>query len=277
MHGAAKICRILQRGVTKGVCNNLEHKYNLVTGLLTSPIDTLRREYVEPLVVAGRFVGKAISRSFDLVRSSGSPEDFERKTRPLITMARNIARGVFQHPEEVIALGVDMLMPSGSAMVKRIQRLASFAKPGQLVSALHDSKQIAQKVATEAKVAQDVAHAVDPVKTVFEEGIKAAYAEQKAVQRVEKTVYATEDAINAFKHNFKYHPRIRARALQDPVAHNFPYSFDDIILQVKPTKQADGSLLFRKIGTLNNTDGVFELALNPETKTIFHRTFTRGK
>ena len=81
----------------------------------------------------------------------------------------------------------------------------------------------------------------------------------------------------AFKHNFKYHSRIRARALQDPTAHNFAYSFDDIILKVKPIKQADSSLLFRNQGTLNGKNGFFEIALNPDTNTIFHRTFVRGK
>jgi hypothetical protein len=80
-----------------------------------------------------------------------------------------------------------------------------------------------------------------------------------------------------FKHNFKYHSRIRARSLQDPSAHNFSYSFDDVILKVKPLKQADGSLLFRKQGTLNRNDGYFEIGLNPDTNIIFHRTFVQGR
>jgi hypothetical protein len=44
--------------------------------------------------------------------------------------------------------------------------------------------------------------------------------------------------------SFKYHERIRIRAVQDPVAHNFPYSFDEIILKVNPIKQKNGTLLF---------------------------------
>jgi hypothetical protein len=74
-------------------------------------------------------------------------------------------------------------------------------------------------------------------------------------------------------HQYKYHERIRARGVQDPKAHNFPYSFDKSILTAKPTVQQDGSLLYRKSGSLNGKNGVFEIALNPETKTIFHRTF----
>jgi hypothetical protein len=77
----------------------------------------------------------------------------------------------------------------------------------------------------------------------------------------------------AFKHTFKYHSRIRARALQDPVAHNFPYSFDDIILQAKPVIQKDKSLLYKYAGSLNGKEGFFEIGLNPSTNTIFHRTF----
>ena len=86
-------------------------------------------------------------------------------------------------------------------------------------------------------------------------------------------VRVASQGAKAFKHGFKYHPRIRARALQDPVAHNFPYSFDDIILRIKPVVQSDGSYLFRKAGSLNGKDGFFEIGLNPKTKTIFHRTF----
>mgnify|MGYP006891168576 CR=1 FL=1 len=82
---------------------------------------------------------------------------------------------------------------------------------------------------------------------------------------------------SAVKHQFKYHPRIQQRAMQDPIAHNFPYSFDDLILKSEPIMQNDGSLLFRLSGTLNGNDGFFELALNKESKTIFHRTFIRKR
>lgn len=80
-------------------------------------------------------------------------------------------------------------------------------------------------------------------------------------------------ADDAFKHGLQYHPRIRSGALQDPKAHNFPYSFDDVILKQGPIKQADGSFLYRLEGSLNGKNGFFEIAVNPETRTIFHRTF----
>lgn len=38
---------------------------------------------------------------------------------------------------------------------------------------------------------------------------------------------------NAFKHSFKYADRVRMRAVQDPVSHNFPNSFDDAYLVTK--------------------------------------------
>ncbi len=78
---------------------------------------------------------------------------------------------------------------------------------------------------------------------------------------------------DAHEHTYNYHKRIRSRALQDPVGHNFPYSFDDVILKTKPIIQTDGSLIFKISGELNGKKGVFEIALNPETSTIFHRVF----
>ncbi len=83
-------------------------------------------------------------------------------------------------------------------------------------------------------------------------------------------------ADDAFTHGYSYHPRIRARGLQDPVGHNFPYSYDDVILRSTPVRQADGSLLYRTPGSINGKDGFFEIALNPDTGTIFHRTFVGG-
>ncbi|GAB3769477.1 DUF6531 domain-containing protein [Microlunatus parietis] len=79
----------------------------------------------------------------------------------------------------------------------------------------------------------------------------------------------------AYSHNYSYHPRIRARGLEDPRAHNFPYSFDDTVLSATPITQADNSLLYRQPGSINGSDGVFEIAVNPETELIFHRTFRK--
>lgn len=44
-------------------------------------------------------------------------------------------------------------------------------------------------------------------------------------------------------------------------------------LKEKPIAQSDGSLLYRKVGSINGKDGIYEIAVNPETKTIFHRTW----
>ena len=90
-------------------------------------------------------------------------------------------------------------------------------------------------------------------------------------------VWTPLQASKVNNHSFEYHPRIRIRALQDPVAHNFPHSFDKVILKTKPITQANGTLLFRKAGTLNGKQGFFEIGLNSETKVIFHRTFRGGK
>lgn len=77
--------------------------------------------------------------------------------------------------------------------------------------------------------------------------------------------------------NTSYHPRIRQRAIQDPKAHNFPKSFDDEIMNTTPKVQSDGSYLYEAQGSLNNTDGVYQIAVNPETSQIFHRTFISNK
>jgi RHS repeat-associated protein len=83
----------------------------------------------------------------------------------------------------------------------------------------------------------------------------------------------TRVAEDAFEHGYKYHPRVRARGVEDPRAHNFPYSYDDVILKETPTVQTDGSLLYRKAGSINGEEGIYEIAVNPDTGTIFHRTW----
>jgi hypothetical protein len=70
-----------------------------------------------------------------------------------------------------------------------------------------------------------------------------------------------------------YHARVRARGLDDPTSHNFPYTYDKTILESTPTVQDDGSLLYRVPGAMNGKDGVYEIGLNPNTNTVFHRFF----
>ena len=73
--------------------------------------------------------------------------------------------------------------------------------------------------------------------------------------------------------SLSFHPKVRARALKDPKAHNFPHPFDKHIIKSKPTFQSDGSLLFRKSGSMNGKSGNFEMAVNPKKMAIFHRHF----
>jgi len=81
----------------------------------------------------------------------------------------------------------------------------------------------------------------------------------------------------AYNHDYKYHKRIRAEALKDPAGHNYPYTYDDIILQVDPIIQSDGSHLYRYPGSLNSQNGYYEIGVNPNTKVIFHRSFRSSK
>lgn len=109
----------------------------------------------------------------------------------------------------------------------------------------------------------------------------AAAAQAGTVKVTRAAPRLTDDALraadDAFSHGYRYDPRIKARGLQDPVGHNFPYSYDDVILQSNPIRQADGSLLYRTPGSINSKGGFFEIAVNPETGTIFHRTFVGGR
>lgn len=77
---------------------------------------------------------------------------------------------------------------------------------------------------------------------------------------------------NVYTHNYKYAPRVRARGVQDPVSHNFPYSFDDAILNTKAIPKKNGYNMYQLNGTMNGKDGVFEIGLSKDG-IIDHRFF----
>lgn len=94
-------------------------------------------------------------------------------------------------------------------------------------------------------------------------------------------------ARSATRHGLEYAARVRARAVQDPVSHNFPYSFDDEILSTTPEVKASGYKIFRKEGTMTGSvvtdpttgvrsqqvkEGVFEIGVTPDG-VIDHRFF----
>jgi hypothetical protein len=86
------------------------------------------------------------------------------------------------------------------------------------------------------------------------------------------TKQAVKEGMNVFKHSYKYADRITKRAIQDPVSHNFPYSFDDVILSAKPIFKNNGYKIFQKQGTMNNKNGIFEIGLTKDG-IIDHRFF----
>jgi hypothetical protein len=83
---------------------------------------------------------------------------------------------------------------------------------------------------------------------------------------------AAGDALSGFR----YASRVRDRALQDPVSHNFPYSYDEGILQTPPIQRPNGYNLFRKPGSMNDKNGVFEIGVDKDG-VIDHRFFRPGK
>jgi hypothetical protein len=80
----------------------------------------------------------------------------------------------------------------------------------------------------------------------------------------------------AYKHGLKYDPRVRARAVEDPRSHNFPYSFDDAILGTKPTIKENGYKIFQLRGTMTGKAGAFEIGVTRDG-IIDHRFFRPDK
>lgn len=80
----------------------------------------------------------------------------------------------------------------------------------------------------------------------------------------------------AFKHMYKYDARVRARAVEDPSSHNFPYTFDDAILATKPIPKANGYTIYQMPGALGIKTGVFEIGLTKDG-VIDHRFFRSTK
>ena len=66
------------------------------------------------------------------------------------------------------------------------------------------------------------------------------------------------------------------RGVQDPVSHNFPYSFDDVILSTQPILKSNGYKIFQQSGTMNGRKGVFEIGLTKDG-IIDHRFFRPTK
>lgn len=82
-----------------------------------------------------------------------------------------------------------------------------------------------------------------------------------ALKHSKSLLKAAKTSTNAFKHSFKYADRVRMRAVQDPVSHNFPYSFDGAILSTSPILKNNGYKIFQLAGTMNGKNGVFEIGL----------------
>lgn len=75
---------------------------------------------------------------------------------------------------------------------------------------------------------------------------------------------------------YTYDPRVRQRALEDPVSHNFPYSFDSHILSTNPIPKRNGYTMYQLQGTMNGKKGVFEIGVTKD-KIIDHRFFRPTK
>jgi hypothetical protein len=94
----------------------------------------------------------------------------------------------------------------------------------------------------------------------------------KVVSAAGEVASVVSKEVSIFKHTFKYADRVRMRGIQDPVSHNFPYSFDDVILSTTPILKNNGYKMFQQAGSMNGKNGVFEIGLN-SNNIIDHRFF----
>jgi hypothetical protein len=92
--------------------------------------------------------------------------------------------------------------------------------------------------------------------------ISGYHVENGSLIAAKTTAGAADDA---FTRGMKYADWVRARGVQDPVSHNFPYSFDDAILATKPIPKNNGYNIFQQPGTMNGKNGVFEIG-SPRTE-----------
>lgn len=74
----------------------------------------------------------------------------------------------------------------------------------------------------------------------------------------------------------KYASRVRARGVQDPKSHNFPYRFDNGILATKAIPKSNGYRIHQKAGSMNGKEGVFEIGVRKDG-VIDHRFFRSYK
>ncbi|OUS23372.1 hypothetical protein A9Q98_14895 [Thalassotalea sp. 42_200_T64] len=94
-------------------------------------------------------------------------------------------------------------------------------------------------------------------------------------------------AIVAKAVDLKYARRVRARGVEDPTSHNFPYSFDKDILSTKPIPKKNGYNIYHKKGAMKGKvvtdprtgvrtqkykEGVFEIGVTKDG-IIDHRFF----
>lgn len=78
---------------------------------------------------------------------------------------------------------------------------------------------------------------------------------------------------NVYSHKYMYMERVQNRAKEEAVFHDFPYSFDDVILSnVKPKIKHDAYQLYRMSGSINGMDGFHEIGIN-KYGMINHRFF----
>lgn len=107
------------------------------------------------------------------------------------------------------------------------------------------------------------------------EAAAAIIGMEKIVSAAEGGEALTATTESAFSHSYSYDARVLDRALEDPVSHNFPYSFDDEVLSTNPISKPNGYNIYQQPGSMNGTSGNFEIGVN-NNGVIDHRFFRPG-
>ena len=78
------------------------------------------------------------------------------------------------------------------------------------------------------------------------------------------------------KRPYIYDPKVWNKASTEATMHNFPYSFDQVILKSRPLIKSGGYQIYRLPGTVNEYSGFFEIGVR-KPNVIDHRFFRPSK
>ncbi|MBO9714818.1 LysM peptidoglycan-binding domain-containing protein, partial [Sphingomonas sp.] len=210
-------------------------------------------------------VGNAVGVLVDAVAGKEIQELVQGAMSPII--ARFTDRGYSADDAVSGTMGVLLALSAGYMVAKGFDKGVDLLR-----TALPNAKRIAGELVALARQAGKTV--VATAKTAAQDAKAAVRAlRAKILPSAAKGAGAAEDA---FSHGYTYADRVRVRGVQDPVSHNFPYSFDDAILKTNPIPKANGYNIYQMPGIMGKKSGVFEIGVT-KNGVIDHRFFRPDK